>query len=66
MDGDYEILDDTDTKEKCSIAVRDQYPNATGVNWSETYLDCYAVFGNSLDYYDNSYHFWSCKMNGKK
>ena len=64
--GNHELLDVTDTKEECSIAVHTQYPKATGVTWSERDNWCYANFGNSLSYDTNSQHLWSCILNGKK
>ena len=60
-------LADYATKEQCSVEVKRQFPNATGVIWDENTYNCYASYGNKKDmYYDDNNFYWSCLFEGNE
>lgn len=55
------------TKENCSRFVRDNFPEAAGMDWGEQYHDCYAIYSNHVitcGPAGNHFSWWSCIFAG--
>ena len=58
-------MGNTNTKEECVQKARGEYPDATGVSWTDYEGKCFADFGNKLIPYPSDIWIWyGCMFHG--